>query len=173
MSEGMGHSREFDALGRILAENGEQSLALAQFYGWPESRVKRLMDKRFGSLTESDRDALQTLASAITESGRQLTEQLRSGVEPSVEIPVNPFLFGDEPAGERVRYIIEIESDDGEPVIRIYLDYPDIPHPADLIEDALEHGRDIIGRYPEKFGLSETEIEALNTVTIIGTVKRF
>lgn len=166
-------SQEFNSLGQILATNGEQSLALAKFYGYSESSISSLYARRFEPLAPEDRESLELLADAIVASGMRQTEQLRAGSLTDVSGPVNPHLFGEETDGRRARYIVEIETEDGEPVIRIYMDYPDLPDPRDLVDDALERGRDIIGRYPERFGLSQEQTDALNTVTIIGTVQRF
>lgn len=108
----MSDGTAYDSLGRIIARGGELSVAWAMTaFGLGERFDKHIAD-HFPGITPEDKTALVDLVSRAFAAGESL--QGMSGDErlPTSAIPQSPTLFGDKPAGRRIRYGVEIEFTD-------------------------------------------------------------
>jgi hypothetical protein len=166
-------SGEADELGRILASGGEQSLGLAYFHSYPPDRIASMFAVKFAGLSDSERDSLEALARDGVAAGERITERGPSGTLNPDDIPTNPFLYGDDPEGNRVRIIGVVEFPETGALIRVYEDFEDLPGIADMFAALKEKAGGIGEAYPKKFGLTPGEPIEARVVWIALAEKRF
>lgn len=169
----MASSGEYNSLGQILAMGAEQSVAVALSRGAGRSEIGKLLARKFGPIAPDDQESIIDLATKMRESGRRLTLGEIEGQLSAEEIVVNPQLFGETPGGRRVRVIGEVELEDGEPIIRVYVDFADLPLADQIYQEILSRAFEIITMYPEKFDIDPDQVAQLHLVNIISIGRRF
>ena len=163
----------FNELGQILSMGGEQALARLISTGASEERIVLLFFTRFEPMRASDRAALRRLAREMVSAGEFLDALDPGDTFGPNEIPVNQFLFGDTPGGRRMRIESEVEFGIEERLLRTSVDFADVPTVPEFLEASRLKALEILGQYPERFGLSPGEPIDLVGVTIPFTERRF
>ena len=169
----MSQGNEYNSLGQILAAGGEQAIAKAIFEGRSPDWISLMIDRRFGPLLESDKQRLGEIGSEIASAGEKVNNRSAIDRLKLADIPINSSLYGAESEGQRVRVIGVIDNEFGEPVIRVTLDFPDLPTEDEMRQAILDRGRDIIGMYPNRFKNAPEDLDELTMVEIVGIVRRF
>lgn len=163
----------YDGLGRILAQGGDQAIALGLFQGRSDSDMQSLRERRFSDLSDTEFGTLAAFAASASAIGDEIDGFDWDQPIPLGRIPVNSALGGDEPDGKRTRWIGEVEFEGGTKKVLVYGWFPGIPTPQELFDAIEEGGRDIGERYPGKFGLSEDDEVNVIGVRIVYTARRF
>src|SRR3990172_3853083 len=109
----MSSGQPYNSLGQILSEGGEQALAMAIFNDIGADGILLLFRRRFEPITDSDRQDLTALANAGLAAGSVLTAADPFELMDVSQMPVNPFLWGGEAAGRRIRIIGEWQFEEG------------------------------------------------------------
>jgi len=169
----MASSGEYNSLGQVLAMGAEQSVAVMLARGASSGDISSLLKRKFGPIEPETESEVMSLATRMRESGRRITLGEIEGELRAEEIVLVPQLFGDEPAGRRARVIGEVELEEGEPLIRVYVDFADLPSADQIYAEILSRAFEIITMYPEKFDIDPDQVASLHLVNIISIGRRF
>lgn len=169
----MSSEQPYNSLGQILASGGEIALGLAMSHGVSPERIQALFARRFDPLQPNDRATLEQIARAGVAAGEMLSGLAPGESIPIHSIPINPNLFGDEPAGRRIKIIGEWQFPNSEQWIETRLEYPDLPTLDQILEDIINKGRQVGNRCHDKFGLPIDEPVDITNVRITFTERRF
>lgn len=130
----MSSGQPYNQYGQILASGGDVYAAIKLERGFTEEQVVALMLDRFPG--SSNDDVLAVLAIAYL--GRQAAANLNalgpSAGPSSVNIPINPYLYGGTPLGRRYRVIGNYFYQDADSSREIRVDMPDIINWQDVYE---------------------------------------
>lgn len=148
----------FNELGQILSAGGEISVAIGFSRG--RSRTDQLLyvRSRFAPLPDDDEAFLISFSERMS-----LVSKMMFELDPTVQIPLdtfprNPFLFGDDFAGNRVAIGLDAGYSDDDRFVQLRLAFPDSPTYEDLVRAAEEELERRKRESPKAFeGLSEEQ----------------
>jgi len=145
----------YDALGRILANGGEQSYALAVARGYSPNRIDNLMSRRFGADYQTAGSGVAGFALAMLAVGGAANRSQNDGsvIDPS-QVPINGFLNDEEMAGSRYKWAADVNFEGTNSAVTVYFYTTDLDI-QNAINEAISGGSDIVDNYRQKFGLSE------------------
>jgi hypothetical protein len=143
----MSTGNQFNQYGQILSTGGEIAIAFAMLRGADVLAVRSRLEKRYGPMPDNIWAQLLGIARETIAAGETL-EGLPSDERPSPDMVVrNPFLFGDDWSGKRVRIITNsVNEMTGEPV-DFWWDLPDLYERAELEEYWADQMRDYMDNY--------------------------
>jgi len=170
----MSTGREFNQYGQILAGGGEIAIAFATMRVQDLFKVRGRLEKKYGPMPQSVWDRLLGVADDIIASGERL-EGLPADEIPSPDMVTrNPYLFGDEWQGKRVRLITHsINEVTGEPV-DFWWDLPDLYERRELEEYWSDQMRDYTDQYERlRRWLAAKQMETIAKHTIIIAERRY
>lgn len=169
----MSSDQPYNSLGQILANGGEIALGLAISRGWTSGQIALLFARRFDPMAPDDRQRLIDLAERSVAAANAINAQ-QPGDDIDIEgVPINPYLFGDEPGGKRGKAVGRFSVDEGLHWFNFYHDTSDLSSPSQMFADAEAGIMADLAKYPEgggsKFG---GKVEHL-IITLEVTERRF
>ncbi|KKN24605.1 hypothetical protein LCGC14_0893280 [marine sediment metagenome] len=166
-------TQPFNSLGQILSQGGEQALAKAIFAGFTSERIILLFARLFEPMLPADRVALRALSNNMVNAGAAIGQlEPPDEVGPAM-IPVNQYLYGDEPGGRRVRVAFDVQLEGFERLVSIVEDFPDIPTLEDLREAARREVERRAFDTPGAFGVQPGAMPNMLALIIPFTERRF
>jgi len=156
-----------------LSRGAEIGLARAMSQSHDSRTVGQFIEKRLGSLTAVEKDAISKLAESILSAATYI-----SGLEPDEEIdedqiPTNPELFGEDWGGKRLFWFGEWQIPGTDEWYRFSGTLPDITSYPDITVYAANLASSYIEAYPDKFVGPDGEVPESVTVRILGVEKAF
>jgi len=152
----MPSDQPFNELGQILANGGEIALGLAISRGWSSQQIALLFSRRFEPITPQDRQRLTSLAERAVAAAAAINEMEADNAIDLEDIPVNPYLFGDDPSGRRGKVAGRFTLDEGEHWFDFRHDTADIGSVSQMMADVEAGILSDLAKYPEggggKFG---------------------
>ena len=170
----MSTGNQFNQYGQILSSGGEIAIAFALLRGQPVSAVRARLEKKYGPMSDSIWQQLLDASGEMIDAGTTL-EGLPSDETPTPDmLPRNPYLFGDDWAGKRVRIITHSENvSTGEPV-DFWWDLPDLYDKSELEMYWEDQMRDYTDTYERlRKWLQEQQQIAIAKHTIIIAERRY
>lgn len=157
-------------LGKVasaLGKGAEIATGIGIFYNWASSKLSGMMVDRFGLADPAEQQQLSEFAQSGVDSGSLLSSlSLTDKIDP-LDIPVNPYLFGDSAAGRRGKYVGEFQIFPGERWYRMDIDVSDFDTLEALLEDMYDRAAEWISASPTAFGLAPTAEFEPNQVRVI------
>jgi len=148
----MSSGNEYDALGRILSEGGDTAVVRGILGGKSGGALASLVLGRFPSLTPSQQQTLIGMAQAQVDAGESI-DALGPNDRMSLSgIPVNPNLFGDDPAGRRLRVGTEFYDAALDRWYTVYVDLADVESRSEAEQRVIDEANRIAENYPRAFG---------------------
>src|SRR3989304_1584072 len=130
----MSTGNEYNQYGQILASGGEKAIAFATLRIQDMFKVRARLEKKYGPMPDSVWQKLLGVADDIVKSGETL-ERLPVDETPLPGmLPRNPFLFGDDWSGKRVRIITHTTDPETGGSVDFWWDLPDLYSRAELEE---------------------------------------
>jgi len=157
----------YNELGQILAEGAEIALGLAIIRDISHEGFLLLMGRRVEPIRDIDRDELMLFVNRMIESGIAISDlppgsELLAGM-----IPVNEFLYGGRAEGRRVKFVGEVQFEEGGQWVEVRVNFPDIPTIDELREELANKGRRIGESCRDKFGLPKDESVTVRQVRVL------
>jgi len=128
--------RPYNSLQQILSSGGSVALGLAYAYKWSKDKISGLFARKFEPMLPDDKSQLIQIAMQGARAASEINKIPASEQIDTNLIPTNPFLFGDEPGGARVLYVVENAIDDGNRTLQIRLREEDFKTPEELLFDS-------------------------------------
>lgn len=127
---------------KFLRSNLE--LSVSRIIRRPISRIQKInrILTMTGSLSDAGLDQLIEFAQRGLDAGPSITEMIRGGGLNFAEIPVQPYLFGDDPAGRNVLVEVDMFHPGIESEVRVTLELGD----ADELRDLQRLGAEELAR---------------------------
>jgi hypothetical protein len=143
----MSTGNEYDGYGRILASGGEIAIAFATLRLSDMFKVRARLEKKYGAMPDNVWQKLLSVGDEIIKGGETL-QNLPPDEKPTLEmVPRNPYLFGDDWSGKRVRIITHsVNEITGEPV-DFWWDLPDLLERSEMDEFFADQLRDYEDTY--------------------------
>lgn len=160
----------FPSLKAALAGGADIAIAKAASAGRAVSALRTMAEKFVGPGDRWAREALLQAGRRASQAGinLNLADFERPGWHQS--LPINPELFGQDPEGRRVKFGVEFVDANGNPIVRTSVADDGTRTLQDLLDEALEAQRDIIKRYPGRFGGfragEDDELQAIITYAV-------
>jgi hypothetical protein len=163
----------FGKLAVAMSKGAETTAGIGTFYQWSKERLTTTLAKRFGLENPEDIAQLINFARSGVDGARGIQDDL-TGIDQWLDaIPTNPYLFGDEPEGQRGLYIGEFQVIPGGKWHRTHIGFEDIPDLADWQSDIMAEAIRRIGRSPHAFGLPGGPETASLDIRLIFVERRF
>jgi len=160
-------------LTRVLTSGAEKFTAAALWYGTKTATIYESLIKRFGIPAPHVFNNLLEFSESMVTAG-ELAAQLPPGKTLTRDlIPVNPFLFGDEPAGRRELWRTRIYVPETGRWVYLDINTPDEIPFSELEREAENEALRRIGKSPGAFGVPGDEVNPLATFEIIFGEARF
>lgn len=163
----------FNSFGQILRAGGEIALSIAKGLGFDQSRIARLIERRIRPDSPETMRQLDTFTDSMIGAGKIIT-----GLDPHSQIelpsiPVNPYLFGDDPAGRRAFFTGEFSIEGIDKFYRVDVELADITTPSDIFESLNEEALRRVHDSPRAFGISREEADKITAFHIIAGERKF
>jgi hypothetical protein len=157
----------------VFTFGGEKYTGSALEAGIPENTIDQRLQTKFGETTQSDLALTRDFGRAGVDFGTELTARLgESGIDLS-GAPVNPFLFGDDPAGNRFFWRGRVYVDELGRWVHIDVIAPDFVSGEQLREEFINEALRRITSSPRGFGIPPGETPTILDVQIIFGERRF
>jgi len=141
----------YNEYGQLLAEGFDVALAIAFANDYPQSRIDAIILRYARNVDQSVIDQVTDLARQEVAAGEYI-----NGLGPDDEIdldqiPINPYLFGDEPAGRRVFTSTEFNVNGGPQGYRMDLELPDLTTKSAIEAAAKDEATGYVNTSPKAF----------------------
>ena len=113
---------------------GNIELSVSRIIRRPISRIRKISRilQMTGSLSDAGLDQLMEFAQRGLDAGPRINEMIRGGGLDLAEIPVQPYLFGDGPAGRNILIEVDVSYPGLERDLRVTLELGDADELRDL-----------------------------------------
>jgi hypothetical protein len=145
----MSTDQPYNSIGQILAAGADQYAAVKLARGLSETEIIPLLRDRFRPDPASDLGQVMAIAIAGRYAAQRLNELGPGANFADVDIPINPYLFGEDTGGLRYRAIAEGTVAESGKIFQTRLDIPDIIDWGEVYEAASTEMQDIVTEYPE------------------------
>lgn len=169
----MGKARAFNSLGQILSAGGDLMLARMLAAGAPTALIWGRASQLFRLPSDTSVQRLVDLAGHEYQAGIDMSAASDRNILIAKELPINPYLFGEEPGGNRTLIGIDyLDKESGDAIHRRIVD--DGTHTlAEQIEADAEKLAENVPKYPTLLDvLKYTDPEAYGIAILYG-VRRF
>lgn len=162
-----------NSLGSILSQKGELIAALRLNAGYPISNIARYLSDRFANVSMATVNQVINFGRQMLGAGSYLT-----GLNPSESInigniPVNPYLFGDEPGGARGLVSTIFSATGDSPFGRHDIIVPDFGTIDQIIGDIRDFLFNVAPKYPRLQRLLNEESPEYAAIFIVAAERRF
>lgn len=144
-----------DLYGRILSTGGEIATALAISYGRGTAFVKGMLERRFPGVDQGTIDDVIGFGQRLVDAGVEIMGLDPEDPIPPPIVPVNEFLFGGCPEGQRAYWVGEFSVDAGESWVQRRFSTADLPTQGEVLQLLIEQGATAIGESPKVHNLWE------------------
>lgn len=166
-------TRLYDALGRILSEGGELTVGYGLHQGWSQERINAILERRFGAMDDETRDLVYQFGRGTLAGGRGLNALALDTPIDMGTIIVNPWVFGSDPAGRRLKLITNATGENGAFSIDVWHDVPDMLTTRMIVGDTMQYAVKTWQLYPGRFNVTEPIQPDQINVTFIMAERRF
>ena len=146
---------------------GNMELSVSRIIRRPIARVQKISRilQLTGSLTDAGLDQLIEFAQRGLDAGPTLTEKILGGAVSPADIPVQPYLFGDDPAGRNLLLEVDVFHPGVGQNVSVTLELGDVDELQDLQQIAAEELARRVSESPGKFNNVDPEdIQAASVV---------
>lgn len=162
-----------DWIKRVFSSGGEKYTGSAIDRGFPPETIIERLQKKFGPTETPDLETTIEFGKAGNRFGIDLTASLGEGGIDLESAPINPYLFGDTPAGNRFFWRGRVYVEELGHFINIDIIAPDYLSGDDLLEEFRREALRRICGSPRAFGLEDCVDIEPTTVEIIFGERRF
>lgn len=163
----------FNSFGQILRQGGEIALSIAKGLGFSESRIARLIEHRLRPDGPQTLSEIHQFTDDMIAAGRSANQLARDQQIPITDIPVNPYLFGDEPQGRRAFYTGEFTIEGIDKPYRVDVELADITTTGAIFEAMNAEAIRKIRQSPPAFGVTAEQAEAITNLFLIAGERRY
>ena len=139
----------YNTFGQLLARGAEIAVARAILRGVTVEELIELVHTRFAPITDSTTEQLINFAGRTVSGGDAWLALPKDVVPPSIIIPENPQLFGDDWFGKRVLLVVHGEIVETGSPYDLWLDLPDFTPWAEIEELIESQMQEFINNYPD------------------------
>lgn len=163
----------FAGLRDVLMKGGEIATGIGVFYGWGREKLGSMISTRFGLGEPQIQQNLIDFATRGVTAANIIRTTNQIGLIGIDDIPVNPYLFGDEPEGRRGRYVGEFQLEPDGRWYRIDVDVADFENLEQLDAYVADEAFRRIGDSPGAFGVAAGVVPVIFDIRIIFVERKF
>jgi len=157
----------------VLQAGSEKFLAGALYAGWKVGRIYDSLARRFGIPEAASFQNLLDFGESMVEAGRIMQSLPAGGVVPRELMPIQPYLFGNQPAGRRELWRVSAHLADIGTTVYSDIAFPEPPTREGIDIDITTELPDYVRKYPAKFGLGGFDLGNVIEVGYIFGEARF
>jgi len=145
--------------GRILSTGGEIATALAISYGRGTAFIGNMLSRRFPGIDAETIGDVTDFGQRLVDAGDAIMGLEPEDIIPPPIVPINEFLFGGCPEGQRAYWVGEFSVDAGETWVQRRFSTADLPTQGEVLGLLIEQGANAIGQSPKVHNLWESKGE--------------